>query len=461
MNERKHYLDNIRWITLCFVIIYHVFYIFNSSGVVSNIGVTGIKELDSICVFIYPWIMCLLFVVSGVSTKYSLNNKTNKEFIKDRAKRILVPSVIGIFVYGWISGWTTNYYGDIFAGNGDMIPNPIKYIIYSLIGIGPLWYAHVLFIASLLIVLITKIDKKQKIDKLFNKINLPILFLLFLIVWGSSFILNTPVVTVYRWGIYLLMFILGYYIFSNDEIIEKLEKISIPLGIITLIIGIGPLWYAHVLFIASLFIVLIRKIDKKQRIDNLFNKINLPILFLLFLVVWGFSFILNTPVVTVYRWGIYLLMFILGYYVFSNDKIIENLEKISIPLGIITVIFGIVFTIKNYGVNFASNEFLTSIFTNVYIWLVILSAFGISKKYLDIKNKFTDYMNKNNFSFYVLHYTIQIVISFILVEYIKFDNFIFNYIILILGTIIILPLMTEILKRIPIVNRLLLGIVKK
>ena len=227
------------------------------------------------------------------------------------------------------------------------------------------------------------------------------------------------------------------------------------------LIGTGPLWYAHVLFIASLLIVLIRKIDKKQRLDNLFNKINLPILFLLFLVVWGTSFILNTPVVTVYRWGIYLLMFILGYYVFSNDKIIENLEKISIPLGIITVIFGIVFTIKNYGVNFGSNEFLTSIFTNVYIWLVILSVFGISKKYLDIKNKFTDYMNKNNFSFYVLHYTIQIVISFILVEYIKFDNFIFNYIILILGTIIILPLMTEILKRIPIVNRLLLGIVKK
>ena len=154
-------------------------------------------------------------------------------------------------------------------------------------------------------------------------------------------------------------------------------------------------------------------------------------------------------------------MFILGYYVFSNDKIIQKLESIAIPLGITTFIFGIVFTIINYGANFGSDEFLTNIFTNIYIWLVILSAFGISKKYLDIKNKFTDYMNKNNFSFYVLHYTIQIVISFILVEYIKFDNFIFNYIILILGTIIILPLMTEILKRIPIVNRLLLGIVKK
>ena len=358
MNKRKNYLDNIRWITLCVVILYHVFYIFNSSGVISNIGVKGIKELDAICVFTYPWIMCLLFVVSGVSTKYSLKNKSNKEFIKDRAKRILVPSIVGIFVYGWISGWTTNYYADIFAGNANMVPSPIKYLIFSLIGTGPLWYAHVLFVASLLI-------------------------------------------------------------------------------------------------------VLIRKIDNKHILDTFFNKINLPILFLLFLLVWCSSFILNTPVVTVYRWGIYLLMFILGYYVFSNDKIIQKLESIAIPLGITTFIFGIVFTIINYGANFGSNEFLTNIFTNIYIWLVILSAFGISKKYLDFKNKFTDYMNNNNFNFYVLHYTIQIVIAFILVEYIKFDNFIFNYIILIVGTMIILPLMTEILKRIPIVNRLLLGIVKK
>ena len=146
-------------------------------------------------------------------------------------------------------------------------------------------------------------------------------------------------------------------------------------------------------------------------------------------------------------------MFILGYYIFSNDKIIKKLESVSILLGITTLIVGIIFTIVNYGTN--------NIFTNIYIWLVILSAFGLGKKYLDFENKFTNYMNKNNFSFYVLHYSIQIVIAFILVEYIKLNNFIFNYIILIIGTIIVLPLITEILKRIPIVNRLLLGIVNQ
>ena len=70
-------------------------------------------------------------------------------------------------------------------------------------------------------------------------------------------------------------------------------------------------------------------------------------------------------------------------------------------------------------------------------------------------------MNKNNFSFYVLHYTIQIVIAFVLVEYIKFSDFLFNYIILFIGTIIILPIVTEILKRIPIANKLLLGFSKE
>ena len=59
-----------------------------------------------------------------------------------------------------------------------------------------------------------------------------------IVVWGSSHILNTPVVVVYRWGIYLLVFLLGYYVFSNDGIIEKLERIAIPQGLITLAIGI-------------------------------------------------------------------------------------------------------------------------------------------------------------------------------------------------------------------------------
>ena len=221
------------------------------------------------------------------------------------------------------------------------------------------------------------------------------------------------------------------------------------------------MWYAHTLFVLSLVLVLIRKIDKHQKLDCILEKINLSVLVLMCVVVWGSSHILNTPVVVVYRWGIYLLMFLLGYYVFSNDIIIDKLEKIAIPLGCITLAMGIIFTIVNYGANFGASEFLTSLFTNVYLWFVILSAFGIGKRFLNFENRFTRYMNQNNFSFYVLHYPIQIAISFALVECVKADYFICNYIGLIVGTIVVLPIVTEIVKRIPVLNRLVLGNCKK
>lgn len=42
-NKRLDYLDNIRWITVVLVIIYHIIYLFNNSGVISNIGVKEFK----------------------------------------------------------------------------------------------------------------------------------------------------------------------------------------------------------------------------------------------------------------------------------------------------------------------------------------------------------------------------------------------------------------------------------
>ena len=91
--KRLDYLDNIRWITVLIVIVYHLFYSFNCSGVINNIGIRGIPYFDAFLSFVYPWFMCLLFVVSGVSARYALTKRSSKEFIKDRAKRILLPSI--------------------------------------------------------------------------------------------------------------------------------------------------------------------------------------------------------------------------------------------------------------------------------------------------------------------------------------------------------------------------------
>lgn len=354
MSERKYYLDNIKWITVLLVILYHVFYIFNCSGVVSNINVQGIPEFDAIQVFLYPWIMCLMFAVSGISSRYSLKKRTNKEFIKDRAVRILVPSIAGTFAYGWIAGYYTNIYGNIFGENANMIPGFAKYITFSLIGMGPLWYCHVLFLASVLLVIIRKIDKKDKLSELLRNIHPLVLIPIALLVWESSKVLNVPVVTVYRLGIYLLMFFLGYYILSNEELLGKMEKIAKPLM------------------------------------------------------------------------GVALLA-------------------------------GIVYTIFFYGQNYSSDTVLQHWATNFYLWIATIAILVFGKKYLNFSNKFSIYMTKNNFNYYVLHYTVELILSYVIVTYLNLP-FILNYVLIIIGTVVILPILIEIVKRIPVVKKLILGV---
>ena len=83
-DKRKVYLDNIRWITVVIVVIYHVIYMFNG---VQPFGVIGpfreVQLQDGFQYFVYPWFMALLFVVSGMSARYYLDRHTGKEFRKD------------------------------------------------------------------------------------------------------------------------------------------------------------------------------------------------------------------------------------------------------------------------------------------------------------------------------------------------------------------------------------------
>ena len=56
-NTRKHYLDNIRWITVVLVVIYHVFYMYNAegiSGVVGRITDLEVQYVDLYQYIVYP-----------------------------------------------------------------------------------------------------------------------------------------------------------------------------------------------------------------------------------------------------------------------------------------------------------------------------------------------------------------------------------------------------------------------
>ncbi|MDR2942618.1 MAG: acyltransferase [Treponema sp.] len=351
-NKRKYYIDNIRLSIVVLVIVYHVVYVFNSVGVARHIDVTGIPQFDVLCYFVYPWLMTILFLLAGVSSHFALQKRTVGKFVKERFWKLIIPFICGIFILGWINGWVLNHYVDIFGGNP--LPVVIKYIVYCFAGMGPVWFLFQLFIVSMVLLLIRKIDKNDRLGTLARKSNLIIVIIAVLPFWGTSFLLNVPVITVFRNGIYLFSFLMGYYFFSNEKIIDMLEKYRF----------------------------------------------------------WFLSF--------------------------------------AVSLGILT-------TYLFYGKSFVDNTFLQHPLINLYSWIMMLAIVGCSKKYFNYSNKILEYIKNRNFFWFLCHYPIMNLLAYCILTYLNI-NFIWVYVLLLIGTLCVTIIFSEIIRLVPLLRTLLFGI---
>ena len=120
---RKHYLDNIRWITVVIVVFYHVFYMYNAEGLAGVAGKITDLEVQYYDIFqyiVYPWFMILLFMVSGISSRLYLEKHTHNEFIRSRTRKLLVPSTIGLFAFQFLQGFVNVSLGGLFEREPDL-----------------------------------------------------------------------------------------------------------------------------------------------------------------------------------------------------------------------------------------------------------------------------------------------------------------------------------------------------
>ena len=266
---RKHFLDNIRWVTVLLVLFYHVIYFYNNKGVFGGIGGFSTdpcaQPQDVVMYVLYPWFMMLLFLVAGISSRYVLQKATKKEFIKKRTRQLLVPATIGLFVFQWMTG----YFNTQIAGVAQGIPNqiatipagPIRYIACVFSGIGPLWFVQELWLFSLLLLVLTAIER----DRLYNTVGRIVQstrrwprhcrFLLlgvagFLLVWaGAQGSIAHPdphsmqgLWNLYRPAAYLVPFLMGYYIFSRDEVQRFLSRYACLLLAVAALAGVALTW---------------------------------------------------------------------------------------------------------------------------------------------------------------------------------------------------------------------------
>lgn len=350
---RKPFLDNLRYSIVLLVIVYHAFYFFNNVGVITNVVIPGIPAMDTLLYVLYPWFMVAMFLISGICARYSLEKKTDKQYLKSRARRQLLPSIALMFLIGWINSWVTAQYTDIFAGSGDLIPMPIKLMIYVLSGTGALWFLHELFLADVVLVLIRKLDKKDRLWKLGGKANFLVICLLVFALWGSAQVLNFPIIEIYRNGIYIFAFLIGYFVFSHDHIQEMLGK------------------KAPVLLAAA---------------------------------------------------------------------------------GILAVVY----TVTAFGENYSNMAHLKEFLTNAYAWFGTLAVLGAGKRWMDKETAFTRYMAPRSFGFYVLHYQPMVVCAWFLDQVLHLPVWCM-YPLVIAAAAVVLPPLVAVIKKIPVLRTLMLG----
>lgn len=256
--ERRYDIDWLRFFAMCAVFLFHCARFFDDGGwhVKNEQASFGMTVFSNVLV---QWIMPIFFVLSGVSTYYSLVTKQkNRAYLWDRFKRLIVPLVFAIFTmiplqvyYERVSHW--QFSGTIF----DFYPHYFD----GLYGFGGnfawmglhLWYLLFLFIFTFLafplFVFLRKPGGQQLIAKmadLFTKRGS--IFLLFIFVAALDFGLmpNTPagIRDMGGWNLftYLLLFIYGY-IFAGDIRFKETFQAHRQAALIVAIVTLTLLYY--------------------------------------------------------------------------------------------------------------------------------------------------------------------------------------------------------------------------
>ena len=223
---RKYYIDNLRWLSILLLFPYHTCMIYNNFGENFYVKMKGIPLLTGFIEINYTWFMPLLFVIAGISTYYALNKRSTSEYLKERIYKLLIPLISGILLIVPIqtfyaekfhNGYTGGYFHqyvlfftkktDLTGYTGGFTP-------------GHLWFIMYLFIISLIAIPVITRYKKGKWKIPVHKLTITKIIPMFLIFLVMALILNFGGKSI---GEYFALFMLGYFILSDENMQNKLH----------------------------------------------------------------------------------------------------------------------------------------------------------------------------------------------------------------------------------------------
>lgn len=343
---RKHWMDNLRNLTILLLFPVHTFMIWNDFGSRFYIWQGENKLLSTLIVLVNPWFMPILFVLAGMSARYALEKRTYKEFIVQRIIKLLIPFLFGMIVLVPVQTWYARKFFDNYEGG--FWDNWIYFFTYltdfsgydGAFTPGHLWFILYLFLISMISLAVFHFIPYGKLAASVEKMPVIGILLLFLPIWLMYYLGNFGGFSI---GKNLALYLTGYYVLSNDQVMEKLHKnrkwlvgLCLPGTIVSMTLYYkfsyyGDMWVNFIGWISILVLMFAGKrfLNKQTGFTKYFNKASYPIYILhqSVLVVLAYYIMQLNDVLAVQVFGVCIGSFLLTVLAYELIRQIPIVRK--------------------------------------------------------------------------------------------------------------------------------------
>lgn len=226
--DRKYYIDNLRWLLILLLFPFHAAQIWNG-GEYSGFYIWSHTNnaLYLFSTIVYPWYMTFLFTIAGMSCKYALLKRTKKQFLLERTKKLLIPFLFGLLTLVPIMTYTSEVFFNGYTGTYwqqyQLFFKKVTDFTGYHGGFTPahLWFLLYLFIISLIALFIVSLQKKYLPNFQVGRMSYFYILLLFVPEWLFLYVCNIAGKSL---GQFLILFLYGYYILSDERILQKIKQ---------------------------------------------------------------------------------------------------------------------------------------------------------------------------------------------------------------------------------------------
>ncbi|MFX0133982.1 MAG: acyltransferase family protein [Candidatus Hodarchaeota archaeon] len=252
--ERSYELDWLRIIATILIFFFHSARPFNYWDWEIKNNETDIG-LSLLIYYIDYWVIPIFFIIAGMGTFYALGVRKGNVYVKERFKRLMIPLIIGMFTHAalqvyiarlthgdfqgsFIEFYLYHYFNGVYMGPSN--PETGNFNVFG----GHMWYLLFLFFYSVILLKIFQyLRKEENSDKLtkwgafFKKPGaLYLLVIPIFLVEEATTPLGLPPQGGYQVFTYIVIFLYGFLLVSNDEFREAIERHGIPSLIIAIVL---------------------------------------------------------------------------------------------------------------------------------------------------------------------------------------------------------------------------------